>query len=80
MAENRPAGIFTRGVTSGSVGDLKPYPVRSRKRDLARRKRRVTDFGPDRPLPRLQPFTLHVTRPLSSISWLPPASVTICPL
>ena len=27
MAENRPAGIFTRGVTSGSVGDLKPYPA-----------------------------------------------------
>jgi hypothetical protein len=31
-------------------------------------------------LPGLQPFTLHVTGPLSSISWLPPASVTICPL
>jgi hypothetical protein len=28
----------------------------------------------------LQPFTLHVTGPLSSISWFPPVSVTICPL
>jgi len=33
----------------------------------------------NRTLPELQPFTLQVTGPLSSISWLPPASVTICP-
>jgi hypothetical protein len=65
--------VLIAGSTGSALRDL-PAPERGLPSTQGARAYIMSE------LPGLQPFTLHVTGPLSSISWLPPASVTICPL